>query len=39
MHSLLAKPNYETPLVGDEPLKDKSSEKARQWTQSFAQPL
>jgi len=37
VHSLLATPNYETPL-GEDPLTDKSPENAQQWTQKFAQP-
>jgi ubiquitin-protein ligase len=37
MHQLLAKPNYDTPIVGDA-LTGKTREKARQWTREFAQP-
>jgi ubiquitin-protein ligase len=38
MHSLLAKPNYETPIEGDK-VADKSPENAHRWTLEFAQPL
>jgi len=38
MHSLLAQPNYDTPIEGGS-LADKSPAKARQWTSEFAQPL
>ena len=37
MHLLLATPNYDTP-VADDPLLDKNSNKAREWTQLYAIP-
>ncbi|CAF1087909.1 unnamed protein product [Rotaria sp. Silwood1] len=37
MHSLLEKPNYEIPLEED-PLNEKNADKARLWTDQFAQP-
>ncbi|CAF2485127.1 unnamed protein product [Rotaria sp. Silwood2] len=37
MRSLLERPNYEIP-IDEDPLLDKNQEKARLWTQQFAQP-
>jgi hypothetical protein len=37
MHGLLAKPNYDTQV--EDSITDKSPEKAKQETKSFAQPL
>jgi ubiquitin-protein ligase len=38
MHSLLAKPNYDTPLEGDDPLLEKNPRTAREWTGLRAKP-
>ncbi|CAF1002828.1 unnamed protein product [Adineta steineri] len=36
LHNLLAEPNYDVPVDND--ILEKTREKAREWTQSFAQP-
>jgi ubiquitin-protein ligase len=38
IHLLLASPNYLTPIEAEK-MVDKSPEKAREWTQAFAQGL
>ena len=37
IYSLLEKPNYDAPVQGDQNA-EKSREKAKQWTQQYAQP-